>query len=74
MTLLVRLNGEMTKKRPQMKKKKVLFHQDNALPHKLIATMEKLYELHFELLPHPPYSPDLALSAYYLFVDLKGML
>ena len=30
--------------------------------------------LSFELLPHPPYSPDLAPSDYYLFVDLKKML
>ena len=36
--------------------------------------MAKLYELHFELLPHPPYCPDLAPSDYYLFSDLKRML
>ena len=27
-----------------------------------------------EILPHPPYSPDLAPSDYWLFVDLKKML
>ena len=52
----------------------VLFHQDNALCHKSIATMAKLHELHFELLLHPPYSPDLAPSNYWLFADLKRML
>ena len=57
-----------------MKKKKVLFHQDNASYHKSIATMAKLYELLFELLSHPPYSPDLASSDYWLFADLKRML
>ena len=57
-----------------MKKKKVLFHQNNALCHKLIATMAKLYELHFELLPYPPYSPDLAPSNYWLFANLIRML
>ena len=36
--------------------------------------MVKLHELGFELLPHPPYSPDLALSDYRLFADLKRML
>ena len=56
--LLVHLKEEITKKWPQMKKKKVLFHQDNAPCHKLITTMAKLDEQHFELLPHPPYSPD----------------
>ena len=31
-------------------------------------------ELSFELLPNPPYSPDLTLSGYWLFADLKKML
>ena len=57
-----------------MKKKKVLFHQDNALCHQSIATMAKLHELHFKLLPHPPYTPDLTPSNYWLFIDLKRML
>jgi hypothetical protein len=34
----------------------------------------KLHELGDELLPHPPYSPDLALSDLFLFADLKKML
>ena len=53
------------------KKKKVFFHEDNALCHKLIAMMAKLHELHFKLLPHPPYSPDLATRDYWLFADFK---
>jgi histone-lysine N-methyltransferase SETMAR len=72
--LLVRLKEEIAKKRPHMKKKKMIFHQDNAPCHKSSATMAKLHELAFELLPHPPYSPDLAPSDYYLFADLKKML
>ena len=36
--------------------------------------MPKLDELGFELLRHPQYSPDLATSGYWLFVDLKKML
>ena len=57
----MRLNEEIAKKRPQMKKKKkVHFHQDNAPWRKSIATMEKLHELYFKLLLQPPYSPDLA--------------
>ena len=53
---------------------KVFFHQDNALCPKSIAMMAKLHELLFKLLPHPPYSPDLAPSDYWLFADLKRML
>ena len=72
--LLVRLKEEIDQKRPQRKKKKVLFHKDKAPCHKSIATMTKLHELYFELLPHPPYSPDLAPSDYWLFADVKRML
>ena len=57
-----------------MKKKEVLFYQDNAPCHKSIATIEKLHELHFELLPYPQHSPDLAPRDYYLFADLKRMV
>ena len=36
--------------------------------------MEKLYKLHFELLPQPPYASNLAPSDYLLFVELKRTL
>ena len=39
-----------------------------------MKTMSKLSELGYELLPDPPYSPDLAPSDYWLFADLKNML
>ena len=72
--LLVRLKDEIAKRRPHMKKKKIVLHQDNAPCHKSMKTMAKLSELGYELLPHPPYSPDLAPSNYWLFADLKNML
>ena len=72
--LLDRLEDAIKKKRPYMAKKKPLFQQDNAPVHKSIKTMVKLNDLQFELLPHPPYSPDLAPSGFYLFADLKKML
>jgi len=34
----------------------------------------KLMKLRFQLVPHPPYSPDLALSDYYLFPNMKKQL
>ena len=74
MTLLGRLIAEIKKKRPYMQKKKVLFHQDNAPCHNSMKTMVKLNKLSFELLPHPPYSPDLAPSDYWFFADLNKML
>ena len=45
-----------------MQKKNMLFDKGNAPCHKSMKTMVKLNKLSFELLPHPPYSPDLALS------------
>ena len=72
--LLDGLNAEIKKKRPHMQKKILLFHQDNAPCHKSMKTMVILNELSFKLLRHPPYSPDLAPSNYWLFVDLKKML
>ncbi|KAF7276887.1 hypothetical protein GWI33_009684 [Rhynchophorus ferrugineus] len=57
--LLDRLKDEIAEQRPYLKKKKVLLHQDNAPCHKSLKTMAKIHELCFELLPHPPYSPDL---------------
>lgn len=72
--LLDRLNDEIKKKRPHMTKKKVLFHHDNAPAHSSLKAMAKLNELRYELLPHPPYSPDLAPSDYYLFPNLKRWL
>ena len=36
--------------------------------------MAKINDLKFELMPHPPYSPDLAPSDYFLFPNLKKWL
>jgi hypothetical protein len=33
----------------------------------------ELYELGYELLPYPPYSPDVTPSDFFLFADLKKM-
>ena len=55
-------------------KKKVLFHQDNARVHTCVVAMTKIHELRFELLPHPPHSPDLAPCDYFMFPNLKKWL
>lgn len=65
---------KLRKKRRQMKKKQVLFHQHNTLSHKSMKTMSKLHEFRYELLPHPPYSPDLTTSDYFRFADCKRIL
>ena len=52
----------------------VLLQHDNARPH--IANMTKMAtkKLGYEVLPHPPYSPDLALSDYQLFRSISNSL
>jgi [histone H3]-lysine36 N-dimethyltransferase SETMAR len=60
-------------KRPHLKKK-MLFHQNNALCHKSSKTWAKFHELGNELLSHPPFSPDLAPSDLFLFADPKKCL
>ena len=58
--LLSRIEAEFQKKRPHLAKKKILFHHDDASPHIPAVSTAKLVKLGYELLPHPPYSPDLA--------------
>ncbi|XP_014476473.1 PREDICTED: histone-lysine N-methyltransferase SETMAR-like [Dinoponera quadriceps] len=55
-------------------KKNILFHQYSAPVHKSVKAMAKLNELRYELLPHPPYSPDSAPYDFYLFPNLKRWL
>jgi len=57
-----------------MAHKKILFHHDNAPAHSSGVVAAKLMELGFQLVPHPPFSPDLAPSDYYLFPNMKKWL
>ena len=69
---LTRLDEEkFVRKDPVCKKKKKVLHQDNASTHISVLAMGKLRDLHYELLEHPPYSPDLAPSDFCLFPKLK---
>ena len=69
--LLNRLVDEIRKKWPHWKKQKILFHDSNAPSHTSNIAQPKKHELGFESFPHPPYSPDLAPSDYYLFLKTK---
>lgn len=72
--LLDSLDEKIKEQRPHLAKKKVLFHQDNAPVHTSAVSMAKLHELRYELLPHAPYSPDMAPCDYHLFPNLKKWL
>jgi histone-lysine N-methyltransferase SETMAR len=69
--LLTRLDEKNREKRPSLQKKKIIFPQDSASVHKSVLAMGKLRDLHYELLEHPPCSPNLAPSDFYLFPKLK---
>jgi hypothetical protein len=45
-----------------------------ARPHTTTVTTRTLEEMHWEVLPHPAYSRDLAESDFHLFGPLKGAL
>lgn len=47
---------------------------DNARPHTAYKTAQKLAEIGLKVTKHPPYSPDISPSDYYLFRDLKNHL
>jgi histone-lysine N-methyltransferase SETMAR len=70
--ILTRLDAEIRAKRPHIKKKKIIFHNDNARPYICNVTNAKLEEFGYEIHPYPPHSPDLAPSDYHQFPDLKN--
>jgi transposase len=71
---LKRLNEAIRRKRPGLLTKGlgVLLH--NARPHSAAATMSLLYSWGWEILPDPPYSPDLTPSDFHLFPKMKNHL
>jgi histone-lysine N-methyltransferase SETMAR len=70
-----RLHEQLKKKRPALLNRgKLIYQQDNARPHTAKLTRQKFLDLKWEILPHPPYSPDLAPSDYHLFRSLDSFL
>ncbi|GFS51748.1 histone-lysine N-methyltransferase SETMAR [Trichonephila clavipes] len=70
-----KLNAAIKEKRPALASRKgIVFHHDNARPHTAMVTQQKLNLLGWEVLGHPPYSPDIEPSYYYLFRSLQNYL
>ena len=49
-------------------------HMDNAAPHRAKRTENALREMGINILTHPPYSPDIAPSDFWLFGRIKQSL
>ncbi|KAG5325333.1 MOS1T transposase, partial [Pseudoatta argentina] len=66
---LIRLSRALREKRPEYEQKhdKVIFLHDNVRPHVTKVVKKYLETLKWDVLPHPPYSPDIAPSDYWLF-------
>ena len=61
---LKRLREAIKEKRPGKLTRGILFHQDNAPAHTSVVAMATIHDCRFELVPHPPYSPDLTPSTF----------
>jgi len=69
---LQRLQQAIERKQPELiNRRDVVFHHDNARPHTSLMTRR---ELDWEVLMHPPYSPNIAPSDYHLFRSLQNSL
>lgn len=70
---LQRVKAAIEEKRPRLNNE-VLLQHDNARPHVAKMTKSVIEELGWEILPHPPYSPDLAPTDFHLFRSLSNHL
>jgi transposase len=69
--VLTRLRESDRRKRPQKWKKGWELHHDNAPSHTAMGVQQFLAKNHIPIVSHPPYSPDLAPSDFWLFPALK---
>ncbi|GBP16702.1 Histone-lysine N-methyltransferase SETMAR [Eumeta japonica] len=67
-------DSEVVQKRRGKLSRGVLFLQDNASVHTAWVSRQALKDTGFSEIDHPPYSPDLAPSDYFLFSNLKKEL
>ncbi|XP_063387179.1 histone-lysine N-methyltransferase SETMAR-like [Cydia fagiglandana] len=72
--LVRQVRQAIVEKRRGKLRKGILFLQDNAPVHTAHVARRALKEVGFDEIDHPPYSPDLAPSDYFLFNNLKKEL
>jgi len=73
--VLACLRNAVCTKRPELWKNQTwMLHHDNAPAHALLLIRSYLAKHQTSVVPHPPYSPDLAPSDFFLFPKLKTTL
>ncbi len=78
--LLRRLKENIRRRRPELWQMKedgyrtFQLHHDNAPSHTAILTLALIGESHIDMVPHPLYSPDLAVCDFFVFPRLKAEL
>lgn len=73
---LMRLKQAVAQKRPEYatRHESIILLHDNARPHIAAPVKNYLKNIGWEILKHPPYSPDLAPSDYHLFRSMQNAL
>ena len=70
--VLRRLREKVRRHRPQLWREQTwLLHHDNAPSHSAVLTNQFLAKNKIAVIPHPPYSPDLASCDFFLFPKMK---
>jgi len=73
--VLRRLRENVRRKRPKLWRSGDWFlHHDNAPVHTALSVTRYLASLGWTVIPHPPYSPDLAPCDFFLFPTMKETL
>jgi hypothetical protein len=72
--ILVPLSHSIHGVHPKQHSPFTIIHFDNAKPHTAKMTMNSLQQLHLKRAPHPPFSPEIAPSDFYLFGAIKEQL
>ena len=73
-TVLTQLVQKIDQQRRKTRHSRIMIHHDNASPHKAQITQTFLQETGLHILPHAPYSPDLAPCDFWLFPKVKSMI
>jgi len=71
---MTRLRRAIQNQRGGMLSRDLCLLHDNARPHSAHVTTALLERFEWYILDHPPYSPNLALSDFHLFLHLKKHL